>query len=152
MLNNSDFRILIVDDEATARRSLAEILELAREHRPFLTGVTVSGGEPTKQLDFVIELFRAIKSDKELAELSCFIDSNGYLGASGWESLLPSTDGSAVTPTRAGRCGACARISVVTTRPSSSQISSARPLRRRQWGFAALTPPLSAILQRIAAG
>ena len=71
----------------------AEILELAREHRPFLTGVTVSGGEPTKQLDFVIELFRAIKSDKELAELSCFIDSNGHLDASGWEKVLPVTDG-----------------------------------------------------------
>jgi len=73
--------------------SVAEILELMREHRPFLTGVTVSGGEPTMQLDFIIELFRAIKSDQELAELSCFIDSNGHLGASGWENILPITDG-----------------------------------------------------------
>ena len=73
--------------------SVAEILALAREHRPFLTGVTVSGGEPTKQLDFIIELFRAIKSDEELAELSCFIDSNGHLSASGWESVLSVTDG-----------------------------------------------------------
>jgi pyruvate formate lyase activating enzyme len=70
-----------------------EILELARKHRPLLTGVTVSGGEPTMQLEFVTELFRAIKSDKELADLSCFIDSNGYLGASGWENVLPVTDG-----------------------------------------------------------
>ena len=73
--------------------SVAQILELAREHRPFLTGLTVSGGEPTKQLGFVVELFRAIKSDKELAALSCFIDSNGHLGASGWENVLPVTDG-----------------------------------------------------------
>jgi pyruvate formate lyase activating enzyme len=73
--------------------SVAQILELARERRPFLTGVTVSGGEPTRQLSFVVELFRAIKSDKELAELSCFIDSNGHLGASGWENVLPVTDG-----------------------------------------------------------
>ncbi len=73
--------------------SVAQILELAREHRPFLTGVTVSGGEPTMQLDFVVKLFRALKSDEELAELSCFIDSNGHLGASGWESVLPVTDG-----------------------------------------------------------
>jgi pyruvate formate lyase activating enzyme len=73
--------------------SIAEILELAREHRPFLTGITVSGGEPTKQLDFIIELFRAIKADRELAELSCFIDSNGHLGAAGWENVLPVTDG-----------------------------------------------------------
>ena len=73
--------------------SVAEILELARERRPFLTGVTVSGGEPTQQLDFVIELFRAIRSDEELADLTCFIDSNGHLGASGWERVLPVTDG-----------------------------------------------------------
>ena len=73
--------------------SVAEILELAREHRPFLTGITVSGGEPTQQLDFVTELFRAIKSDEELAELTCFIDSNGHLDASGWEKVLPVTDG-----------------------------------------------------------
>ena len=77
----------------TREYSVAEILELAREHRPFLTGVTVSGGEPTLQLGFVTELFRAIKADEELAELSCFIDSNGHLGASGWETVLPVTDG-----------------------------------------------------------
>ena len=73
--------------------SVAEILELARDHRPFLTGVTVSGGEPTMQLEFIIELFGAIKSDEELADLSCFIDSNGYLDTAGWEDVLPVTDG-----------------------------------------------------------
>jgi len=73
--------------------SVAEILELLREHLPLLTGVTVSGGEPTKQLNFVIELFQAIKADTELADLSCFIDSNGHLGESGWGSVLPVTDG-----------------------------------------------------------
>lgn len=73
--------------------SVAEILELARARRPFLTGVTVSGGEPTQQLDFVIELFRAIKSDEQLAGLSCFIDSNGHLDAPGWARVLPVTDG-----------------------------------------------------------
>ena len=45
------------------------------------------------QLKFVTALFQAIKSDKELADLSCFIDSNGHLGASGWEQVLPVTDG-----------------------------------------------------------
>ena len=72
---------------------VADILELARRHRPFLTGITVSGGEPTKQLGFVVALFAAIKADEELAGLDCFIDSNGHLGASGWDSLLPVTDG-----------------------------------------------------------
>ena len=73
--------------------SVAEILELARQHRPFLSGVTVSGGEPTRQLEFVVELFGAIKSDEELAGLSCLIDSNGHLDAAGWDKLLAVTDG-----------------------------------------------------------
>ena len=73
--------------------SVAEILELVREHRPFLSGVTVSGGEPTMQLDFIIDLFNAIKSDEEFAGLSCFIDSNGHLDAPDWERVLPVTDG-----------------------------------------------------------
>jgi pyruvate formate lyase activating enzyme len=38
-------------------------------------------------------LFAAVKADTELADLTCFIDSNGHLGASGWEKLLPVTDG-----------------------------------------------------------
>lgn len=73
--------------------SVAELLELIRQRRPFLNGVTVSGGEPTLQLDFVCRLFRAIRNDPELAGLTCFIDSNGQLGASGWERLLPLSDG-----------------------------------------------------------
>ncbi len=80
-------------DPMARQYSVAEVLELLREHLPFLSGVTVSGGEPTMQLKFVIELFKAIKADQELAGLSCFIDSNGYLGESGWESVLPVTDG-----------------------------------------------------------
>ena len=70
-----------------------EILALAREHRPFLAGITVSGGEPTRQLKFVTALFAAVKADATLAGLDCFIDSNGNLGAPGWEQLLPVTDG-----------------------------------------------------------
>jgi YjjW family glycine radical enzyme activase len=72
---------------------VGEILALAREHRPFLSGITVSGGEPTRQLKFVAALFEAVKADAALAGLDCLIDSNGNLGASGWEQLLPVTDG-----------------------------------------------------------
>jgi pyruvate formate lyase activating enzyme len=73
--------------------SVGEILDLAREHRPFLTGITVSGGEPTRQPEFVTALFEAIKKDEALEGLDCFIDSNGHLGASDWKLLLPVTDG-----------------------------------------------------------
>jgi pyruvate formate lyase activating enzyme len=73
--------------------SVDDILDLVRQHRPFLSGITVSGGEPTQQMKFIIELFTAIKSADEFAGLTCFIDSNGHLGAANWEKLLPLTDG-----------------------------------------------------------
>jgi len=73
--------------------SIANILELIRKHRPFLSGITVSGGEPTQQLKFISELFQAVKSDEEIAGLSCFVDSNGHLGAENWTKLMRVTDG-----------------------------------------------------------
>ncbi|MDT8320775.1 MAG: YjjW family glycine radical enzyme activase [Xanthomonadales bacterium] len=73
--------------------SVVELLDLIRPRRPFLNGVTVSGGEATLQLEFVCRLFQAIRNDPELAGLSCFVDSNGQLGASRWKQLLAVTDG-----------------------------------------------------------
>ena len=73
--------------------SVAEILELARKYKPFLSGITVSGGEATLQLKFVIALFEAVKADPNLSGLTCFIDTNGHLGAQSWSRLLPVTDG-----------------------------------------------------------
>ena len=75
------------------RLSVVDILEIARKNKPFLSGITVSGGEATLQLKFVIALFTAIKADPDLNELTCFIDTNGHLGANSWERLLPVTDG-----------------------------------------------------------
>jgi YjjW family glycine radical enzyme activase len=73
--------------------SVDEILDIAREHRAFLSGITVSGGEATMQLKFVLELFAAIKADADLKNLSCFVDSNGHLGIDAWRRLMPVTDG-----------------------------------------------------------
>jgi pyruvate formate lyase activating enzyme len=70
-----------------------DVLALVRPRRPFLSGITVSGGEPTLQLAFVVELFAAIKAEPALRGLSCFIDSNGFLEPGAWETLLPVTDG-----------------------------------------------------------
>ena len=41
--------------------TVAEVLALLRRYGPLLTGITVSGGEATTQLPFVIALFTAIK-------------------------------------------------------------------------------------------
>ncbi len=73
--------------------SVRQILQIARKHRAFLSGLTVSGGEATLQFRFILALFTAIRADSELSSLTCFIDTNGYLGKQAWEKLMPVTDG-----------------------------------------------------------
>ncbi|MFM4680556.1 YjjW family glycine radical enzyme activase [Aeromonas media] len=80
----------------THQMSVAEVLTLLRRYGPLLTGITVSGGEATTQLPFVIDLFTAIKAAPDLAHLSCLLDSNGSLGETGWQRLLPVLDGAMI--------------------------------------------------------
>ncbi|MFM5869066.1 YjjW family glycine radical enzyme activase [Aeromonas caviae] len=80
----------------TRQMSVAEVLALLRRYGPLLTGVTVSGGEATTQLPFVIALFTAIKAAPDLARLTCLLDSNGSLGKTGWQRLLPVLDGAMI--------------------------------------------------------
>lgn len=75
------------------RYNVTQILELIRSQHFFISGITVSGGEATLQLPFIIALFRAIKADRELGHLTCFIDSNGYLPVHAWEKVTPVLDG-----------------------------------------------------------
>lgn len=77
----------------TESLSVEDVLAMLRLNRPFLNGITVSGGEATVQAKFVEALFTAIRADPALAGLTCFIDSNGHLGPLGWQRLLPVTDG-----------------------------------------------------------
>lgn len=78
------------------RYSVEELLELINKHHLFLSGITISGGEATLQLGFIIALFKAIKATPQLAHLTCFIDSNGSLSAHGWEKLTPYIDGAMI--------------------------------------------------------
>ena len=75
------------------RYSVEEIVAQVRKVAPFIEGITVSGGEATTQLPFVIALFTAIKSDPALGHLTCLVDSNGLLSETGWQKLLPVLDG-----------------------------------------------------------
>lgn len=43
------------------------------EYKDFIRGITISGGEPTLQPEFVTELFKRVKP----LGLTCFIDTNG---------------------------------------------------------------------------
>ena len=63
---------------------------------PFLSGITVSGGESTIQIKFIRQLFKAVREHPDLSHLTCLIDSNGYLPVSTWESILPEIDGAMI--------------------------------------------------------
>lgn len=80
----------------TTLYTVKELLELLKLHHHFLSGITVSGGEASLQLGFVVELFKAVKASEQLAHLSCFIDSNGNLSEHGWNKLLPYIDGAMI--------------------------------------------------------
>lgn len=77
----------------TATMTVDDVLALLRRYGPMLSGITVSGGEATTQLPFVVALFAAIKAAPDLTHLSCLLDSNGSLAETGWQRLLPVLDG-----------------------------------------------------------
>ncbi|OLR19657.1 YjjW family glycine radical enzyme activase [Enterobacter kobei] len=78
------------------RMSVAEVIAQIKKVRAFIGGITVSGGEATTQLPFLLELFAAIKADPALSALSCLVDSNGLLSETGWQKLLPLFDGAMI--------------------------------------------------------
>ena len=86
-------RICPYDSTPKARTlQVADVLERLRPAVPFLSGVTVSGGEATQQAGFVAALFGAIKADPKLARLTCFVDSNGAASPAVWDELDPVLD------------------------------------------------------------
>jgi pyruvate-formate lyase-activating enzyme len=78
------------------RTRVADLLPRIRRAAPFLSGITVSGGEATLQPEFLHELFTAVKADRNLTRLTCFIDSNGAADEATWRRLAPVTDGTMI--------------------------------------------------------
>lgn len=76
--------------------TVEELVDQIRPAAPFLSGVTVSGGEPTLQAAFVRDLFGALKADAGLSRLTRFVDTNGDADASTWDLLDPVLDGAMV--------------------------------------------------------
>ena len=76
--------------------TVEEILGILHRQRHFINGITVSGGEASLQLPFIIELFQGIKASESLSHLSCMLDTNGSLSLTGWHKLLPFLDGAMV--------------------------------------------------------
>jgi pyruvate-formate lyase-activating enzyme len=78
---------------AMATTPIEEVLAGIRDAAPFLTGVTVTGGEATLQAGFVGELFAELAADPLTARLTRFVDSNGDADLAVWAALAPVTDG-----------------------------------------------------------
>ena len=78
--------------------AVADLLAALRPAAPFLSGVTVSGGEATMQAPFVRALFDGIRADRDpaVARLTCFVDSNGDAPRSTWDLLDPVMDAAMV--------------------------------------------------------
>ena len=68
--------------------SAAQTLKKIAKHREFTSGITVSGGECTLQLDYLTELFKLAKSDS----LTTFADSNGSIDLSNKQAFLEVCD------------------------------------------------------------
>jgi len=72
---------------------VADVVEQVAAAARFLGGVTVTGGEPTAQPDFLEALLRGLAADPRTAHLSRFVDSNGDVPIAVWERLADVVDG-----------------------------------------------------------
>lgn len=71
----------------------AEVVDRVRRAAPFVSGVTISGGEATVQPDFLVALTAAFRDDPAFAGKSILIDSNGMAPTVTWDLLAPTIDG-----------------------------------------------------------
>ncbi len=85
-----------IEGHHPVRRSVGDLLDDIRRAAPFVSGVTVSGGEATQQPAFLAALFEAIKADPDLRRLSCLVDSNGACEPAVWDRLAPVFDGAMI--------------------------------------------------------
>ena len=69
--------------------SVDEVMEHIKKIRPFIRGITVSGGECTNYPKFLLELFKKCKK----IGLTCLIDSNGCYDYHKDEELILLSDG-----------------------------------------------------------
>ncbi|OAT33150.1 YjjW family glycine radical enzyme activase [Proteus myxofaciens] len=80
----------------TLTYTVDELITITLKYAPFINGITVSGGESTLQLPFLIDYFKAIKATPELKHLTCLIDSNGTLPIQGWQKIAPYIEGAMI--------------------------------------------------------
>lgn len=97
---NCNICVQVCPSDSTPLSEMVRLDGLTRqisEVAHFISGITVSGGEPTLQSEFVASLFCALKCDDKLSNLTTFVESNGHAGRQAWDRLLPVMDGAIVT-------------------------------------------------------
>lgn len=77
-------------------RTVDDLVADIERAAPFLRGITVSGGEATRQWPFVHALFDALRDDPDLARLTTLVDSNGGCALDVWDRLAPVMDGAMI--------------------------------------------------------
>lgn len=78
------------------RTTVADLVARIRQAAPFLSGVTVSGGEATLQARFLHDLFAELAADSATARLTRFVDTNGHTDTATWDLLDPVMDAAMV--------------------------------------------------------
>lgn len=73
--------------------SVAEVVSGIARAAPFLTGVTISGGECTQQPEFLAALLSQLREDPATRALSRYLDSNGDAPQWVWDLVAPLADG-----------------------------------------------------------
>ena len=66
-----------------------ELVERIKKVKPFIRGITVSGGECMLHAKYLLELFKEVKK----LGLTCLIDSNGSMDFSNYQELVEVSDG-----------------------------------------------------------
>ncbi len=67
-----------------------ELVQLIKKSEAFLDGITVSGGECSLNIPFLVELFKLVKKE---TKLTCFVDTNGGIDLSNCKEFVELTDG-----------------------------------------------------------
>jgi glycyl-radical enzyme activating protein len=80
--------VKMIGTPRTAEDVLAEVLEDRHYYSTSKGGLTISGGEPMKQKDFVFALFSLARNEG----INTTLDTNGNNGRQGYEQILPVTD------------------------------------------------------------
>ena len=80
----------------TRRLTPGALADEVRPVAPFLSGVTVSGGEATMQAPFVRAWFEALRDDAKLSRLTRYVDTNGDAPRPTWDLLEPVMDAAMV--------------------------------------------------------